>query len=126
MRDQAEYFRGILDNLTGGLLSVDFEGSVVYGNQTAGRILHIPIAAVLGKPFQEALAPYPELIEVLRHALATHTVVHRAELTAKHGDAAMIIGYSTLQIRNPVGEYLGIAIIFQDLTLHLKKKPAAA
>ncbi|MFI5363517.1 MAG: PAS domain-containing protein [Elusimicrobiota bacterium] len=124
MRDEAEYFRSILDNLSGGFLSVDLAGSVVYGNQTAGRILHIPMAAVLGKPYVQALAPYPALCEVLRAALADHAVVHRAEISAMHADIEMIIGYSTLQVRNRAGTHLGIGIIFQDLTLVPRRRPA--
>ena len=125
VHDEAEYFRSILDNLSGGLLSVDLAGNVVYGNQTAGRILHIPMGAVLGKPYEQALAPYPALCEVLRAALATHKIVHRGEVSAKHGDAEMIIGYSTLLVRNGQGESLGIGIIFQDLTLVLRPKLAS-
>ena len=121
LHDEAEYYRSILDNLSGGFISVDLSGNVVYGNQTAGRILHIPMGAVLGKPYAQALAAYPALCEVLRAALDTHKIVHRGEITASHGDAQMIIGYSTLQVRNGAGEYLGVGVTFQDLTLVLKK-----
>ena len=124
MRDEAEYYRSVLDNLSGGFLSVDLEGSVVYGNQTAGRILHIPMGAVLGKSYQQALAPYPALCAVLKTALDTHTIVHRGEISATHGDAEMIIGYSTLQIKTGEGNYLGVGIIFQDLTMVLRQKNA--
>jgi PAS domain S-box-containing protein len=124
VRDEAEYYRSILDNLGGGFLSVDLDGVVVYGNQTAGRILHIPMGAVLGKPYEQALAPYPALCAVLRTALTTHAIVRRAEVSAMHSDTEMIIGYSTLQVRNGKGEHLGIGIIFQDLTLVLRRKIA--
>jgi nitrogen fixation/metabolism regulation signal transduction histidine kinase len=123
VRDEAEYFRSILDNLSGGFLSVDLSGLVVYGNQTAGRILHIPMGAAVGQPYEKALASYPELVAVLRDALSTHKVVHRAEISAAHGDARMLIGYSTLQVRDRAGAYLGIGITFQDLTLILARKP---
>lgn len=126
MRDEADYYRSVLDNLSGGFLSVDLDGLVVYGNSTAGRILHIPMEAVLGKPYEVALAPYPALCQVLREALATHKVVHRAEVSARHGDAEMLIGYSTLQVRNRAGQYLGLGITFQDLTLVLKRKSDGA
>ncbi|MDE2511015.1 MAG: PAS domain-containing protein [Elusimicrobia bacterium] len=121
IHDEAEYYRSILDNLSGGFISVDLAGNVVYGNHTAGRILHIPMGAVLGKPYLQALAPYPALCDVLRAALDTHKIVHRGEISAKHGDAEMIIGYSTLQVRNSGGEYLGVGVTFQDLTLVLAK-----
>jgi PAS domain-containing protein len=126
VRDEAEYYRSILDNLSGGFISVDLAGNVVYGNQTAGRILHIPMGAILGKPYQQALGAHPSLCHVLKAALEQHTIVHRAEISSVHGDTEMIIGYSTLQVRNGSGEYLGVGIIFQDLTLVLRQKAAQA
>ena len=120
--EEAVYFRSILDNLSGGLLSLDLEGRVVYGNQTAGRILHIPVGAVLGKSYEEALAPYPALCAVLKDALVSQKAVVRAEVEATHGDARMVIGYSTLQLRSAAGERLGVGIIFQDLTMVLRAK----
>lgn len=122
MHDDAEYYRSILDNLSGGFLSVDPDGRVAYGNPTAGRILHVPMGAVLGKPYEQALAPYPALCEVIRAALETRKVVHRGEVSVLHGDTEMVIGYSTLQVLNGRGESLGVGIIFQDLTLVLRRK----
>jgi PAS domain S-box-containing protein len=124
VQDEAEYYRSVLDNLSGGFISIDLAGNVVYGNPTAGRILHIPIGAVLGKPYHQALEPYPALCGVIRAALESHTTVHRAEVSVTHGDAEMLIGYSTLQVRSRQGEYLGVGIIFQDLTLVLRQKAA--
>jgi len=49
--------------------------------------------------------------------------VHRAEVSVLHGDAPLIIGYSTLQVKNRAGEYLGLGIIFQDLTFVQRKTP---
>lgn len=123
MYTTAEYYQSILDNLTGGFLSVSLDGAVVYVNPTAGRILHLKdLAALIGKDYAAALAAFPALCQVVRDALATHQTVHRAEVSVLHGDAPLIIGYSTLQVKNRAGEYLGLGIIFQDLTF-VKKKP---
>lgn len=117
MHSEAEYYKCILDNLTGGFLSVDLDGTVVYVNPMAGRILHIQEThALLGKPYSDALAGFPALRDVVADALKTHKTVHRAEVSVLHGDSPMIIGYSTLQVRHHKGAYLGIGIIFQDLT----------
>ena len=57
MTDESEYYLSVLDNLTGGFLTVDLKGIVVYINPTAGRILRLAdIAALIGKPFALALA----------------------------------------------------------------------
>lgn len=125
MKDEAEYYRGVLDNLSGGFLSVDLAGRVVYGNPTAGRILHVPVGAVLGRSYEDALAPYPALCEVIRSVLETRTAVHRAEVSIQHGDSRMTIGYSTILVKNRAHETLGVGIIFQDLTLVLKRRAAA-
>jgi PAS domain-containing protein len=124
VQDEAEYYRSVLDNLGGGFISVDLAGNVVYGNATAGRILHIPMGAVLGKPYDQALAPFPALCTVIRGALESHTTVRRAEVSILHGDAQIVIGYSTMQVRTRQGAYLGIGINFQDLTMVLNKKAA--
>ena len=124
MNDEAEYYRCILDNLTGGFMSIDLSGKVVYGNPMAGRILHIPMPAVVGKPYDQVLEPYPALREVIRGTLDTHKTVLRAEVTILHGDVNIVIGYSTLQVRTPQGQTLGIGIIFQNLTLVTKQKAA--
>jgi PAS domain S-box-containing protein len=125
VQDEADYFRSVLDNLTGGFLSVDLAGQVVYGNPTAGRILHIPMGAIVGKPYRQALEPYPALCEVIAAALESHQVVHRAEVSVLHRDTEMVIGYSTLIVRNREGKDLGVGIIFQDLTLVLRRKLAS-
>jgi len=125
MYTTAEYYQSILDNLTGGFLSVSLDGAVVYINPTAGKILHIKdLGALIGKDYAAALGSFPALCDVVRDALATHQTVHRAEVSVLHGDAPLIIGYSTLQVKNRAGEYLGLGIIFQDLTF-VKRGPKA-
>jgi PAS domain-containing protein len=121
MHDQNEYYQSILDNLTGGFLSVDLEGTVIYVNPTAGRILHFPdVGKLIGLEYHQALVNFPALVEVVRDVLSTHKTVHRAEVNILHGDALLTIGYSTLQVKNRRGDYLGLGLIFQDLTF---KKP---
>lgn len=122
MEDEAEYFRSVLDNLTGGFLSVSLDGRVVYVNPTAGRILHLPdVGALVGISYTKALADFPALLAVIRDALATRKTVHRAEVSVSHGDAALVIGYSTLQVRSRKGDSLGIGIIFQNLTMAARR-----
>ena len=124
MHTTAEYYQSILDNLTGGFLSVSLEGVVVYINPTAGKILHLKdLGVLIGQDYAAALGAFPALCEVVRDALATHKTVHRAEVSVLHGDAPLIIGYSTLQVKNRAGEYLGLGIIFQDLTFVQRTKP---
>ena len=97
MQDEAEYYRSVLDNLTGGFLSVSLDGLVVYVNPTAGRILHLAdVPALAGKCYTVALAGFPALLAVIRDALATHKTVHRAEVSVLHGDGDWITVHETI------------------------------
>jgi nitrogen fixation/metabolism regulation signal transduction histidine kinase len=117
MRDEADYFRAVLDNLTGGFLSVDLGGKLVYANGMAARILHLPfLETLMGKPYGEALSAFPDLCRVIADALEKQRTVHRAEFSIDHADTPMIIGYSSLQVKSRAGEHLGVGLIFQDLT----------
>ncbi len=123
MRDEAEYYRSVLDNLSGGFLSVDHDGRIAYMNPTAGRILRLgDVSQLPGRPYPAVLTAFPALVQVVRDALDTGKTVHRAEVQVLHADVPMTIGYSTLQVKNRSGESLGIGVIFQDLTLALSKK----
>ena len=52
---------------------------------------------------------------------AIGSVTDFGEVVVLNGDSPLIIGYSTLQVKNRAGEYLGLGIIFQDLTFVKKK-----
>ncbi len=79
------------------------------------------VLKLFGKYYGTALASYPAVVSVIKDALHTHETVHRAELQILHADTPMVLGYSTLQVKNRQGEYLGIGLIFQDLTVVKKK-----
>jgi nitrogen fixation/metabolism regulation signal transduction histidine kinase len=124
IHDEKEFYQSVLDNLPGGFLSVNLEGAVMYINPTAGKILHLEgLHDLIGKSFELALGKFPALCDVVRDSLATHHAVHRAEISILHADVPLIIGYSTIQVKNPQGEHLGMGIIFQDLTFVKRKTP---
>ncbi len=118
-----EYYRGILDNLTGGLVSVDMNGSIVYMNPMSGRILRLTdISLFKGVHFEKALAGFPSLCGVINETLKTKNTVRRSEISILHANTPLIIGYSTLLIKDNAGGVMGIAVIFQDITFAAVKK----
>lgn len=122
VKNVQEYYQCILDNLTGGLISVDLKGEVAYMNPTAGRILHLPTeTSFRGLPYGNAFEGFPALKGVIRETLETGKCVRRAEISITHADTPLIIGYSTMPVRNQDGEQLGITVIFQDISFVGKK-----
>lgn len=117
-----EYYQCILDNLTGGLISVDLKGKVVYVNPMAGKILHMePETCCHDKDYAEMFDAYPALKDVIRETIDTKKCVRRAEISILHANTPLMIGYSTMLVRNQKGEELGVTVIFQDISFVAKK-----
>ncbi|HCC47357.1 MAG TPA: hypothetical protein DEQ38_04475 [Elusimicrobia bacterium] len=117
-----EYYQCILDNLTGGLISVDLKGKVVYVNPMAGKILRTePETCCHDKSYQEMFEGFPALMEVIKETIETGKCVRRAEISIMHANTPLIIGYSTMLVKNPEGTELGVTVIFQDISFTARK-----
>ncbi len=118
-----EYYQCILDNLTGGLVSVDLKGKVIYLNPMAGKILHMD-AEICCRDMQytEAFEDFPALKEVIKETIETGKCVRRAEISIMHANTPLIIGYSTMLVKNHEGGELGVTVIFQDISFVGKKE----
>ena len=117
-----EYYQCILDNLTGGLISVDLKGKVVYINPMAGKILHMESQTCCrDMAYEQIFADFPALTGVIRETIETGKCVRRAEISIMHANTPLIIGYSTMLVKNHDGTELGVTVIFQDISFVSKK-----
>jgi nitrogen fixation/metabolism regulation signal transduction histidine kinase len=123
LKNAVEYYQCILDNLTGGLISVDMTGKVVYVNPMAGKILHLDDAhKCVERNYDKAFEDFPALTKVISETLETGKTVRRAEISVMHANVPLIIGYSTMQVKNHEGRELGVTVIFQDISFMGGKK----
>lgn len=117
-----EYYQCILDNLTGGLISVDLEGKVIYLNPMAGKILRMEFDSCChDKSYDEVFEAFPALKGVIKETIETGRCVRRAEISIMHANTPLIIGYSTMLVKNHEGKELGVTVIFQDISFVDKK-----
>ena len=117
-----EYYQCILDNLTGGLISVDLKGKIVYLNPMAGKILHMDYETCCsGRQYEDIFADFPALKGVIKETIETGKCVRRAEISILHANTPLIIGYSTMMVKNSGGTDLGVTVIFQDISFVAKK-----
>lgn len=117
-----EYYQCILDNLTGGLVSVDLKGRVIYLNPMAGKILHMDADTCCREMlYERAFESFPALKSVIKETIESGKCVRRAEISIMHANTPLIIGYSTMLVKNHEGTELGVTVIFQDISFVNKK-----
>lgn len=105
----------ILENLTGGFLALDLRGRVIICNPAAKRILELH-EEVMNVPVDQALRHIPELADILMKTMQTKTIAKRQDLRWSYKDSPRLVGYSTLLIQDPQGNFTGVGMTFQDLT----------
>lgn len=106
--------QGIVENLSGGLVTMDLEGKVTTINPAAIRILDVVVPPI-GRPVKEVLKECPWFVEILEKTLKEKNTVSRQEVNLTLHGQENRIGYTTLLISDPQKNLLGSGIIFQQL-----------
>jgi len=108
----------VVESLSGGLLSIDTQGTVKRCNPAAERILGLTRGDLRGRTLAEVFQPRaPLLYERLERSLREGTPIHRFELQIARPDAPPCpIGLSTSLMRGWRDEIIGLLATFQDLS----------
>ncbi|MCA1732379.1 MAG: PAS domain-containing protein, partial [Acidobacteria bacterium] len=100
-------------SLTSGFMALDPSGRVIEINEAGRTILGFPdlagesIEAVLsGSPFNQRIA----------HAVATRESLNREEVHFESDSGPRTIGVTTVHLENESNRYLGMLVLFTDLT----------
>jgi nitrogen-specific signal transduction histidine kinase len=96
-------------------MAMDPAGKMMVLNPSAGRLLGLEGADLVGRPAGEVLKDFPWFIEILKKTLAEKASVSRQEVMLSIRGQENRIGYSTLLISDPQKQLLGSGIIFQVL-----------
>ncbi|MDQ7005765.1 MAG: ATP-binding protein [Acidobacteriota bacterium] len=110
------FFRGVVEGMRCGIVTVDQEGCVLTVNELAREILELDEPVAQGRPVRDALARHPRLAEVLIDALEMSQLPNRAEMEIRsREDDGRTIGFTISPIVAE-GRQLGVALFFKDLT----------
>ncbi len=115
--DNQQFLDVAFKNLAGGLILVDLRGRIRAMNETAELLLGVTGRIGLGDHCRSALDSHPKIAKVLVDTCTCQTGASRQELTTERPDGAkMVVGYSTVIMKNTAGEPFGVAMTFQDIT----------
>jgi len=115
--DNQQFLDVAFKNLPGGLILVDLRGRIRAMNETAELLLGLSGKVTPGDHCRNVLDAHPKIVKVLQDTCASQTGASRQELTTLRSDGEkMVVGYSTVIMKNPAGEPFGVAMTFQDIT----------
>lgn len=112
------------DSLSAGILVVDQNHRVLRINPSALKILASLEGkdAWVGRPAAEKLAHFPNFLKAVEAVVAAAGAQPRSEVNVTINNHLRIIGYSGVPVKDPTGERLGSALLFQDITSFQKPK----
>ncbi len=112
-----EFIESILQNVTGGLLTVDLEENVTFFNRAAEKMLGRRAADVVGKPMKTIFCPGAGNRMWVIESLRTGKVFHQEEtvMRGKKGEHVRI-GISTAPQRDRSHRIIGVLASFVDLS----------
>src|ERR1019366_1524361 len=115
--DNQQFLDIAVKNLPGGLILLDLRGRVRAMNETAELLLGLTGKVTPGDHCRNVLDAHPKIVRVLQDTCTNQTGASRQELVTVRPDGEnMVVGYSTVVMKNPSCEPIGVAMTFQDIT----------
>ncbi len=112
-----EFIESILQNITGGLLTVDLEKNVTFFNRAAEQMLGRRAVDVVGKPMETVFCPEKDRHSWVSESLRTGQVFHQEEtVMLTKGGRRLRIGISTAPLRDRSNRIIGVLASFVDLS----------
>ena len=130
LRNLTRYTDNILRSIAAGVITVDKHGYIVTWNKRAEEIVNLRASQVIGRH-------YSEFIQLLQVDLPVREETMRmVEMTAQTGKVftrnqlcyhspqgeETYINLSASQLRSESGDYLGVVVVFEDVTNEVQMK----
>ncbi|MBI3354917.1 MAG: PAS domain-containing protein [Nitrospirae bacterium] len=122
------YIETVLESIATGVISVDKDGRITTFNSSAEKILGIPASDVIGKHYQSALhlLPLDKVQELINRMRSQGKAAIEEELQVELNNKPLRLGLNITALRDEDNNYLGLVIVFEDLTELIKAQRVAA
>ena len=129
MEQDALIHKHILDNMSDGVMTVDFQGRIMTFNPAASQLLGLVRSEVLGQVFAEVfltLEGMDDFSQTILDAVYNAAVGHQQTVEVRVGGAVRSFSLTTsyLQAVESSGENRGVIAVFSDVT-QIKELQAA-
>jgi len=123
-----DYIQTILENIGAGVVSVDKKGRVTTFNKAAERILGVRAGDVFGCSYREAFTPsfHEPIRKMIKEMTDQQKVWMEKQVDMKVGEDHLTLQVNIQVLNDPTEKYLGLVIVFDDLTQLIKTQKIAA
>jgi len=122
------YIETILENIGAGVVSVDKKGHVTTFNKAAEKILGVTAVEVFGASYKDAFDPSFQgpIKKMIRRMNEEHrgSLEEQIELRVVEDNLTLLVNIQVL--KDPSDKYLGLVIVFENLTQMIKTQKIAA
>lgn len=118
----------ILENIRSGVISLDGEGRVITINRAALSILNLSPDSVIGKNYREILSVInSQSLQELLYGIKLKTLERiEKEVGATINGRRVLLRVTIMSLRDRDSNYLGLLVVFDDLTDIIKAQKAIA
>jgi len=123
-----KYMETVLRNVSAGVVSIDREGVITTINRAAEKMLDIKTEKVLNRRYQDVLRPeHMDLAnEFLREMKENSSAFIEKQIQIMLKDRALTVLATTNTLEDDDGNYMGLVVVFEDLTQLQKAERLAA
>ena len=130
LRNLTRYTENILRSIAAGVITVDKHGYIVTWNKRAEEIVNLRASQVISRHYSEFikllqvdLPVREETMRMMEMTAQTGKVFTRSQLCyhTPQGDETYI-NLSASQLRSEAGDYLGVVVVFEDVTNEVQMK----
>ncbi len=123
-----KYMETVLRNVSAGVVSIDKDGVITTVNRAAEKMLEIKTEKVLNRRYLDVLRPehMAMVSEFLREMKENDSGFIEKQIQIALKDRAITVLATTNTLKDDDGKYMGLVVVFEDLTQLQKAERLAA
>ena len=128
LEQRHNYIQTILKNIGAGVISVDKKGRITTFNKAAEKILGVQADEVFGCSYREAFTPafHEPIRKMIKKISDQKKGSIQDHVDLKVGEDHLTLQVNIQLLKDPAEKYLGLVIVFDDLTQLIKTQKIAA
>jgi two-component system nitrogen regulation sensor histidine kinase NtrY len=123
-----QYIATILEHIGAGVLSINKAGHITTFNKAAEKILNTKAVEVLGSNYKDAFDPghQGQIRNIIRDMASQKNELAEKQIELRVDETPLILLTNIQVLRDTDKKYLGLVIVFEDLTTMIKTQKIAA